>query len=231
MSIALQLPRAGAAPPLCDVHHLPCHLAHDGSAKVSTYFLPRPAAGSGGGLAAHLRGRALAGLEAALPAGVEGAVFRELQGSELVSAAAASAAAAAAAAAALGASSSSGGGGGGEAGDDDDECEGLFGGGGMGSDGEGSGYGQGSDEGEGSGGFGSRKAAGGARSGAAAAAAAAAATPAAAGAAGRPSGRVWALDARFTKVTTWQHDTPATVQDMLPRALEWMRVAAALHSY
>jgi hypothetical protein len=219
--IALQLPRGGAPAPLCDVHHLPCHLSHDGSAKVSTYFLPKAA--PGGGLVAHLRGRELAGLEAPLPAGVEGAVFRELQGSELVSATAAAAAAAAAAAPAQG---SRGGGGGG--GDDDlaedDDCDGLFGGGGMGSDGEGSGYGQDEDEG---GGGGARRAA--AAKAPAAAAAAAAATPAAASAASRPSGRVWALDARFTKVTTWQHDTPATEQDMLPRALEWMRLAAALH--
>jgi hypothetical protein len=226
MSIALQLPRGGASAPLCDVHHLPCHFSHDGPAKVSTYFLPQAA--PGGGLRAFLRGRELAGLEAALPAGVEGAILRELQGAELVSAAAE--AGAAAAASAGGGSGSGSGGGGGQAEEEaeEEECDGLFGGGGMGSD-AGSGYGQ-DDEEEAPRGAAAAKSASGSGSSSAAGAGAASAAAAAA-AASRPSGRVWAMDARFTKVTTWQHDTPATEHDMLPRALEWMRVAAVLHGY
>ena len=113
------------------VHLLPCHFSHDGPAKISTYFLPQAREG---GLEAHLRGRQLAGVELSLPPGVEGVIFRELQGAELVSATAQ--------AEALRGSSSAGGGAAPPPEEEDEgaEYDGLFGGGGMDGSDCGSGY-------------------------------------------------------------------------------------------
>ena len=198
------------------VHLLPCHFSHDGPAKISTYFLPQAREG---GLEAHLRGRQLAGVELSLPPGVEGVIFRELQGAELVSATAQ--------AEALRGSSSAGGGAAPPPEEEDEgaEYDGLFGGGGMDGSDCGSGYEGEAEERRGGAGAGGGKGGSGGRAGAGAG------VGAGAGEAGGASGRVWVRDARFAKITTWQHDQPATDQDMLPRALEWMRVAAALHQY
>ena len=42
--------------------------------------------------------------------------------------------------------------------------------------------------------------------------------------------RAWGVDGKFTKVTAWQHDTPATEHDIMPRALGWIALAQKIHS-
>ena len=43
--------------------------------------------------------------------------------------------------------------------------------------------------------------------------------------------RMWAVDGRFTKITAWLHDTPATDHELVPRALQWMQLAQKIHSF
>ena len=43
--------------------------------------------------------------------------------------------------------------------------------------------------------------------------------------------RAWVVDGTFKTITTWTHDTPYTEHDVLPRALEWLAVAHALHAH
>jgi len=205
------------------VHHVPCRIRYDGPAKVSTYFTPARAAS--GPSVAHFRGRELAGHACPLPPGVSGVVFRELVGAELAVALA---------------------GGGGCAGvppppppppqqqqqpppppqltaaqrlalldeeEDEGEGGGGFDGGFFGEDMDGSG----SEAGSGGG--------GGSKAGAPAASAAAGAAATASTAT-----RVWAVDGRFSALTSWVHDVPATEHDLLPRALAWMRTAQELHA-
>lgn len=49
-------------------------------------------------------------------------------------------------------------------------------------------------------------------------------------AAGDTCARAWAVDGKFRTLTAWLHDVPASEHDTLPRALEWMAVARALHA-
>jgi hypothetical protein len=46
--------------------------------------------------------------------------------------------------------------------------------------------------------------------------------------AGRPE-RAWVVDGTFKSITTWTHDTQFTEHSVVPRALEWLSVAKALH--
>jgi hypothetical protein len=47
--------------------------------------------------------------------------------------------------------------------------------------------------------------------------------------AGRPE-RAWVVDGTFKSITTWTHDTQFTEHSVVPRALEWLSVADALHA-
>lgn len=71
---------ADGSEPLVDasVHLLPAHIEHDGPARVSTYFLPRPddEAPDSDERLATFRGRLLRGTPIALPAGFEGRILR-----------------------------------------------------------------------------------------------------------------------------------------------------------
>lgn len=64
-------------PPTATVHHLPCHIALDGAAKVSAYFVPTRPLVDGGPQHATFRGRLLEGYTAQLPPQYTGMVLRE----------------------------------------------------------------------------------------------------------------------------------------------------------
>ena len=200
---------------MAQLHHLPCHFNLDGPAKVSTFFLPELS--EDGSLVAHLRGRQLAGRSLHLPAGVQGLVLRELEGSELLSSASSRRQALASVLGKVVYGGRPEEGGVACSGEDAEDFDGLFGGGGM----------EDSDSG-GEGGGGGRGSSGGAASPSPAAASGSSATPSAS--AGQAPAKAWVVDAAFTRITSWHHDTPATDQDMLPRALEWMRLLATLHN-
>ena len=42
--------------------------------------------------------------------------------------------------------------------------------------------------------------------------------------------RVWTVDGKFSKVISWLHDVPATDHDLLPRALQWMKLSKTINS-
>ena len=237
-----------SAPASAVLHHLPCSIAHDGAAKVSTYFLPEESgAGADTKLTAYFRGRRLDGQVVELPRGVSGVILRELVGAEAAAAVADAGAEAAATPAKPGARGNAGGRTNASAdvgaedaacaayaaADADDSDGGLFGGGlgefdfGGGDDDEADGDG---DAGSGAGGAGS---AGGALAGSKRKAPDTIPAGKAGGAAGAlaaaPAPRAMVVDARFEQVTSWLHDRAPGDSDLMAVALEWVEVARALH--
>jgi len=65
--LAIVLPSSSKATPQLALHHLPCKIAHDGPARVSTFFMVSESAP--GQLEAGFRGRRLLGARTPLPAG------------------------------------------------------------------------------------------------------------------------------------------------------------------
>ncbi|KAI8048302.1 ribonuclease H2 non-catalytic subunit-domain-containing protein [Syncephalis plumigaleata] len=59
------------------MHHLPCAISHNGTAKVDMFFRPVQNPETTKEWEASLRGRALVGREIALPAGYEGLILEE----------------------------------------------------------------------------------------------------------------------------------------------------------
>jgi len=68
--LAIVLPSSNRTAPQLALHHLPCKIAHDGPARVSTFFMVSESAP--GHLEAGFRGRRLLGTRTPLPAGTQG---------------------------------------------------------------------------------------------------------------------------------------------------------------
>jgi hypothetical protein len=232
------------------LHHLPCSIAHDGAAKVSTYFLPEESgAGAERKLTAYFRGRRLDGQVVPLPSGVSGVILRELVGAEAAAAVADAGASDATTPPKPGARSDgrrSDVGVGADAAaeyaaaDADDSGGGLFGGGlgefDIGGDDDEDGDGKGRFAPRGSRGDeddGAEGGAGGAFSGSKRKAPdslpARKAGDAAGASSAAPAPRAMVVDARFEQVTSWLHDRAPGDSDLMAVALEWVEVARALH--
>lgn len=225
------IPLSTPAPAPLSVHHIPARIMHDGPARVSAYFVP--ATVPDGLQLANFRGRALRGVSTPLPAGSCGLIFREVAGTDRRAAAggsgvggaqpralSAAAAARAAVSAALSAKkralaarrneeeeaaafAGSSSGGGGFMGDFSGDSDGDASGDGRGERGNDSGAGAGAEAGTGGG----------------------AAVPPPI----TSTARALAVDGVFSSVTRWTHDAPHTDHDVVPRALEWLAIAKALH--
>jgi hypothetical protein len=65
------------------VHHLPAHIEHEGACPVASYFVVKPVAEEADRVVALLRGRALDGTVASLPAGMAGVVLSEAHFADL----------------------------------------------------------------------------------------------------------------------------------------------------